>query len=403
MDVAGVFDAIVVGAGPAGSTAARFMAAAGLRVLVLEKGGWPRAKVCGGGVTGRAAAALGLRLDPAVERRIARLAVSCRGRTLFHLDYGRPLIFMVMRSRLDALLMEAAERAGARFLPRSRVVSLAPGRRAVVVGTADGRRYAGRYLVGADGVHSAVAKLAGLATGKPLSLALEWEVIPAGGLTRWSDVLALDSGVVPSGYGWIFPKAHHLSVGVGGAAQGMAALRAAAERMLRAYGVRGAVAERRGYWLSAGWPPVEVQRGRVLLIGDAAGLVDPFLGEGIYYAAWSGRLAAEAVAEALRSGGEPAYGERVTADMLPELRRAHRLMRWFYRWHRPLPHRRPRPLAGSRLPPARRGGRPHSVQGSAECRARRCPGSSPRPFSARPRGSSLTLQAAALYNSHAGI
>ncbi len=254
----------------------------------------------------------------------------------FEYDYGQPLVAMVSRAALDALLVERARQAGALFIPQSPVRHLSLHPQHVEVGTADGRRYAARYLVGADGVLSTVARMADLAEGKRLALALEWELVPADGLGRWRGAMALDSAAVPFGYGWVFPKRDHLSVGVGGLTRDVASMRAALEAMLRNHGISGAAREKRAYWLSSGGRPLTVQRRRVLLVGDAAGFVDPFLGEGICYAAWSGRLAADAVAEALRAGREPAYQERVAETIVPDLRRAERLLHWFYRWHVPL-------------------------------------------------------------------
>lgn len=331
------WDVLVAGAGPAGSTAARILAARGVRVAVLEKSGaWPRDKVCGGGLTGRALRELGLDIRPVAEGEPSRLRVYSRGRYRFEARRS-PRVSMVMRDRLDAFLMEEAVRRGARFQASAEVARLLPSAGGVTVETRDGRTFAGRYLIGADGVHSTVARLAGLARGKEICLALEWELDPGPeALQAWRDTLAVDSGAVPRGYGWVFPKREVLSAGVGGPVRDAAMLDHGLRRMLRGLGIDGVPRRRRGYWLSVGGVPLAVQAGPVLLAGDAAGLVDPFLGEGIAWAAASGRLAAETILESLATGRPPVYAERVEAVILPELRRARRLMEWFYFWHRPV-------------------------------------------------------------------
>lgn len=331
------WDVLIAGAGPAGSTAARILAARGARVLVLEKSrAWPRYKVCGGGLTGRGLRELGLDVGPVIEARPSRLLVHARGRYSF-VARTPPGVVMTMRDRLDAFLMEDAVRLGADFRYGSGVTRLHPSREGVTVETTSGRRFSARFLIGADGVHSTVARLAGLAGGKEVFLALEWELDPGPELHRqWLDTMFLDCAIVPHGYGWVFPKKGWLSVGVGGLVRRGGVLEDRLRRMLRILGLRGTVRRRQGYWLSRGGMSLPVQGGPVLLAGDAAGLVDPFLGEGIAWAAASGRLAAETVLAALAGARAPEYQERVEAELLPELRRARRLADWVHRWHRPI-------------------------------------------------------------------
>ena len=111
------FDAIVVGAGPAGSTAARELAAAGARVVVLDRAEFPRYKACGGGIPLRTEKLLPFPIDSVVEDSVSLLQVSYRGRSRLVRDSGEPFAHMVMRSRFDALLLEQARNAGAEFRP----------------------------------------------------------------------------------------------------------------------------------------------------------------------------------------------------------------------------------------------------------------------------------------------
>ncbi|MDZ7727047.1 MAG: FAD-dependent monooxygenase [Dehalococcoidia bacterium] len=167
------FDAIVVGAGPAGSTTARELAAAGARVLVLDGAQFPRYKACGGGIPLRTERMLPFPLDSVVEDSVHLLDVAWKGRLGFTRDSGEPFAHMVMRDRFDALLLEHAQRAGAEFRPGSRVRGLE--RNGVhTVRTEDGFTASAPFLVCADGAHSPVGKMAGL--GGDIAECAAWEV-----------------------------------------------------------------------------------------------------------------------------------------------------------------------------------------------------------------------------------
>jgi flavin-dependent dehydrogenase len=147
-------------------------------------------------------------------------------------------------------------------------------------------------LVGADGVNGSVAGAVGLGGGILYGIALEGNgPLPAGRAGR----AAVEIGVVPGGYGWVFPKADHANYGVGGWAAEGPRLRAHLRRLCVEHGVGDTeLADLHGRRL-----PIRrttaAARGPVLLVGDAAGLVDPLSGDGIYEALLSARLAAEAI------------------------------------------------------------------------------------------------------------
>src|SRR5712692_10639497 len=109
------YDAIVVGAGPAGSTAARHLSARGASVLMLDRHRFPRDKPCGGGVTLRAAAAGDLDLTPVIERTIYGARFSLRLGGSFDRRFDKPLTYMTQRCRLDAYLAERAAESGVDF------------------------------------------------------------------------------------------------------------------------------------------------------------------------------------------------------------------------------------------------------------------------------------------------
>jgi geranylgeranyl reductase family protein len=289
-------DVLVVGAGPAGSATALHLARAGARVVLAERGRFPRDKPCGGGLTGRALRHAPCRVEAVVEDRVDRFELGLRYRRRFERRSETPVILMTQRRRLDALLAEQAAAAGADLREAARVEDLvaAPDGATASVG---GSRVHASVVVGADGANGTVARAAGLGEGIVRGVALEANV-PWGRLDpdRYRGRAVVELGVVPGGYGWVFPKATHANLGVGGWGGEGPRLRAHLARLARAHGLADAdLAETKGHRLPMRRPGAPSARDRVLLVGDAAGLVDPLSGDGIYEAFVSGRLAADAI------------------------------------------------------------------------------------------------------------
>src|SRR5687767_1812991 len=166
------YDAVVVGAGPAGSTCACRLADRGARVLLLDRARFPRDKPCGGGVTGRAARLIPFSIDPVVEQVVTHADLRLRyGRTHAR-GSGRPLVYMTQRLRLDHFLAERAVEAGADFRDGVRVTAVESQEDGVVV-TAGGERFAAKALIGADGVNGVVARALALGGNTTVGVALE--------------------------------------------------------------------------------------------------------------------------------------------------------------------------------------------------------------------------------------
>jgi len=273
-------DVAVIGAGPAGSTAAYRLARAGARVLLVDKARFPRDKPCGGGVTLRAARLLPFSIDPVVEDVVDRLECG--------LDYGphfartarAPLAYMTQRRRLDHFLLERAGDAGADV------------RQGVAV---DPRELDAGVVVVADGCNGTSAKALGLAPEVVHGVALEAN-FPHD--VRHAHTMTLEIAAVPGGYGWIFPKGDHVNVGVGGWGEEGPRLRQHLRVLCEHYGIQlGELTNLRGHRLPMRRPATVLARGRALLVGDAAGVLDPVSGDGIYEAFVTSRLAAEHVLE----------------------------------------------------------------------------------------------------------
>lgn len=297
------FDAIVVGAGPAGSTTALRLARAGARVLLADRARFPRDKPCGGGLTIRAVRELPVAVDPVVEDVVDRMELRLRYASSFVRGGRRPLVLMTQRRRLDHFLAEQAAAAGADFRDgvRVREVELDEAGGTVVL---DGTRARAPVVVGADGANGLTARAAGIETGYVYGVAYEGNVSYAGAEEgRFRGRAVLELGVVPGGYGWVFPKGDHANVGVGGWESEGPRLREHLSRLCREHAIDEARVEQlRGHRLPLRRPGAHPVRGRALLVGDAAGLVDPLTGDGMYEAFISSRLAARSILELL--GGQ---------------------------------------------------------------------------------------------------
>jgi geranylgeranyl reductase family protein len=304
------FDVIVVGAGPGGGAAALELAGHGLRIAVIEKANPPRYKTCGGGVLWRAVKLLPVDIRAVVERecQVAEL-VHHAPNLRFVCRREHPVVSMVMRDRFDHLLLSASQKRGdVRVLSGTTITDVTTGPDDVRLTAANGE-WRAKFVIAADGVNSVVARKTGRPALRGVVPALEAEVEYAPDvMAGWMESARFDFGLVPAGYGWVFPKRAHLSIGVGTTRRGAANL----PDFYRRYVERLAIGtplheERHGYMI-----PCRPRDGlfavpRVLFVGDAAGLADPVTAEGITAGILSGQLAARAI---LAGAGEAARVQR---------------------------------------------------------------------------------------------
>jgi len=284
------FDVAIVGAGPAGSTAAYRLARAHARVLLIDKARFPRDKPCGGGLTMRAVRQLPFSVEPVVEDRITRARCRLRYGPTMERESRRVLCLMTQRRRLDAFMVEQAVEAGVEFRDDIRVE--VESDREIRV---DGAAIQVDALIGADGANGVTAKALGLGGAIVNGVALEgnlpYERLPAG---EWRGMLVLELATLPGGYGWIFPKGDHVNVGVGGWGSEGPRLRDHLRVLGEHYGIKlDELANLRGHRLPMRRPETRLAQGRGLLVGDAAGVLDPVSGDGIYEALVTAELAAE--------------------------------------------------------------------------------------------------------------
>ena len=333
-----VHEVVVVGAGPAGSTAARRLAEGGVRVLLLDKARFPRPKACGGALSPRV-----LRhAPPGIERhfraQIRRAVFSYCSARPFEVVADRPLGYMVRREEFDHWLVERAAAAGATVREGAWVQGVERDGEGMLL-RLSGERVRAQVVIGADGANSGVADAVCPHRHPAPLMALRAEIV---GVSSGEDTVLVDVGRYPGGYAWAFPGGDRANVGVMLDRAHGRQLEGALARFLAGAGLAGRLE-------GSKMAPVAAFRDGagdcaapgVLLVGDAARLTDPFLGEGIYYAMWSGSLAADV--NIAGGDGETIarrYGAVVAGAIWPELQAAgriafffHGLPRW---WHRVL-------------------------------------------------------------------
>ncbi|OGO66499.1 MAG: hypothetical protein A2030_01340 [Chloroflexi bacterium RBG_19FT_COMBO_50_10] len=317
-------DVIVIGTGPAGSVLAYLLAKRGLDVLILERATLPRYKTCGGGLTWKALQNLPFDVSSVFENKAIGGVVTYAGQQLLKVEVGWPVAWLVMRDRFDHYLVQQAVQAGARLMEGISVSSVEERGDRVVVTTTVGELQA-QLLAGADGVNSIVARSVGLMPDRAVGVAVEAELaVSPASLEAQGAYATFDFGALPGGYGWIFPKRDHLSVGVFKAIPGKAiGLKRALERFIASEAVLldPRILHLQGHQIPLGGRAQVLHKGRVLLVGDAANLADPWMGEGISYAVVSARLAAEQMFIALerREFDLSEYTQLINATITPQL------------------------------------------------------------------------------------
>jgi geranylgeranyl reductase family protein len=315
------YDVAVVGAGPAGSSAARAAAVAGARVVVLDRAEFPRYKTCGGGLIGPSLAALPG--APPSRASITRVSLSLAGGRRRTRSVAEPCLQMVTRAELDAWLLSEAAAAGAEVRVPCRVGAVTDD----IIETSDGPLRA-QVVIAADGTSSRLAREVGVRLSR-VDLGLELELDAGVVAGEWTDRVHLDWGPIPGSYAWVFPKGDTLTVGVIAARGAGAATRRYLRDFVRWTGLDDLrVLHDSGHLTRCRTADSPLGRGRVLLAGDAAGLLEPWTREGISFATRSGALAGVAAA-AGPSGAVERYRAALSAELLPEMAAGERCLRAF--------------------------------------------------------------------------
>ena len=330
------WDVAVLGAGPAGLAAAHAAASAGARTIVLERSAHPRYKTCGGGLIGASIAAARQISVPA-RAHIHAATFTHNGRRRFTRRRSTgPLLTMVRREDFDDALRQAAIGAGAAVREHCMVRAIEQDDDLVRARLADGSTVVARTLIGADGSAGISARHVGVRLAQ-VDLGLEVELpIPDDLQQRWHNRLLIDWGPIPGSYGWVFPKGDVLTVGVIAARGRGDETRQYLRRFVHRLGLASIEPNQdSGHLTKCRTSDSPLRRGRVLVAGDAAGLLEPWTREGISFALRSGSAAGTAAAACAHldryqvHDGLDRYVSAIEQTLVPEMAAGRRILAAF--------------------------------------------------------------------------
>lgn len=315
------YEVIVVGAGPAGSTAAKFLSEKGLNVLLIDKSNFPRDKPCAGGLPYRV-----LNRFPYVKDKdliesysYGSFAYSPSLKYKAGVQDNKPIVAMVIRKKFDMKLAQLAANSGADFIDGKTVENIKITKDKAKIILDDKEEIDSEIIVGADGVWSTVAKKSGLTPIKRrvgMCVFQEYNVDEKTidkliGKEKMCHIHLKFQDI--SGYGWVFPKKQHLNIGIIDTFTDID-LSKKKTNLLNIYKDYFKTLKKTkiipenlkiGQCKGGALPVVPLEKtytDRIVVVGDAAGFINPISGEGIYYAISSGEIAARVITESLEVG-----------------------------------------------------------------------------------------------------
>lgn len=324
-------DVIVIGSGPAGSSAAYELARSGIKVLVVDKEKLPRYKTCGGGVVYRAARLLPFSIVESKNKSFNSAEINDHESKLhFNVKRNKPIVEMIMRADFDYHILSRAVEEGAEVKDGMEVKKIFNLENEVEL-IINEKSYHTKFVIAADGATGIATKSLGL-VNKLKVPALECEIFGHSLFKRFKDSVRFDYGIVPHGYAWVFPKAAHLSVGIAVMKKSGTSLHNLLSKYLRALNINQEEIEemdKHGFMIPLYSGKNKLSSGRVLIVGDALGLADPITAEGISYAIESGQLAARAIINGkFELNDVVKIYQQLLKPLLKELRYA-KVLAWF--------------------------------------------------------------------------
>ncbi len=299
------YDAVIIGAGPSGSSTAFFLKEKLERVLLIDKVHFPRDKLCGGAISMKTIDLLNEYWGIPINSDI--FGVEYSGGDVF---FGEQLIrsisseeyslHLTLREEFDHLLVKKAVERGVEFMDGTSYSEIDTLNSKITI---NNQEITYDILVGADGVPSKVAKITGLTTNansdidSSTAMAYEVYVDKRDMKQEYSDIPKMYFDVVSYGYAWTFPKKDRIVVGIGALKSKNGDLREIFYNFLDRVGVDRKKIKVKGHWIPYGRAKKTIGKSNYFLVGDAAGFADPLFVEGIYYGILSGKLLAHAVNE----------------------------------------------------------------------------------------------------------
>ncbi|MBV9762502.1 MAG: NAD(P)/FAD-dependent oxidoreductase [Acidobacteriaceae bacterium] len=332
----GSHDVIVIGGGPSGSVTAYRLAKAGVRVLLIDAKRFPREKACGGGIQFKGAQKIPFEWDSVKRGTLSGGDFSFRFSDRFSRTYSKPLVYSVLRYQFDEFLLRSAEAAGVQLVEGFSAKNVLETDKGVSVETERGV-FNARFAVGADGANGISRRSINARADYFWQSGLYCE-IPEGDIISGKlnePLMRIDWGTLPSGYGWIFPKQGSVNVGVGCPNQIARIARPYFNRFIeREQLLKPGVFDKtavKGHQLPTLTHKTRFSSRNTLLVGDAAGLVEPFTGDGISAGLHSAEIAAEVIVRQLgtASTGLSEYDRRVRAEIAPEIFLSRKLLSFF--------------------------------------------------------------------------
>lgn len=334
------YDVVIIGAGPGGISAAHNLINNNMSCLLIDKQKFPRNKLCAGGITAKT---FELIKDLKLQDKFSseNTVISYGAKLYLEYEYmaeinGKDLTFLVDRFDFDEYLVKEYKKKGGAFIEEARVDNIDTKNNRITLDKGEEIKF--KYIIGADGAVGITSRLVDKkfkANGFCLQVEIDRDKFD-----YESNNMALYYGVIPQGYGWIFPKKDTLTIGFGTDYDKNINYHEEFEKFLKNLGISCDRSEFKGALLPFGRhmkTPVNKDK-NLLLVGDAAGLVDPITGEGIYFAMLSGIKASDVIISALNesNSNEIDKYEKEILNITKNISKGTKLKKLIYKFRKPI-------------------------------------------------------------------
>lgn len=324
------YDVVIIGAGPAGSSAAYTLARSKVNVLVIDKHVFPRYKPCAGGLTVKTFKSFDFPISIEVKYSTNSVVASYKNKIFHKISGDKTLTKMVERTEFDNFLIKKAVESGATFLDGIKVTEVLWENGEFSVKT-DEQSFHCNYLIGADGTNSIVNRTFNIVERDLYGFAIEINcLLSKENIGKFN--MTFDFGTVPNGYLWIFPKDKYVCVGAYTTNKKMKNIQKYLSDYIEQIGLVPESKEFKGHIIPYYGIYYKQPDFPCILVGDAAGFGEYWTGEGIYYAVKSGTIAADVIYSSIKSGvfDSQSLQKRYQREIIRGLRFAYHTGKFFY-------------------------------------------------------------------------